>query len=166
MSCNSSTWSLVFSLVYKIHVRWPWQPLPFSLCLFLSLSVRQQQPQGPQDILDPSLHHTSSPPPTPPPFQISLQLFFFFILLRTQDLQAALWLHLLRHMHGKGAQALCLPIDGIRLFNVSRPLALHSANEKCKHRPGGLKTCYMQPLQGQTDGSVAKVLLGNVIIWL
>ncbi|KAG7225137.1 hypothetical protein INR49_014804 [Caranx melampygus] len=31
---------------------------------------RQQQPHGPQDILDPSLHHTSSHllPPPPPPF--------------------------------------------------------------------------------------------------
>ncbi|KAF1380573.1 hypothetical protein PFLUV_G00165280 [Perca fluviatilis] len=35
---------------------------------------RQQQPHGPQDILDPSLHHTSSPPSPK-----SFQLFFFFL---------------------------------------------------------------------------------------
>ncbi|XP_039678079.1 RNA-binding protein with multiple splicing-like isoform X2 [Perca fluviatilis] len=36
--------------------------------------LKQQQPHGPQDILDPSLHHTSSPPSPK-----SFQLFFFFL---------------------------------------------------------------------------------------
>ena len=85
-SCTSSTWSPVFSLVHKVFVRWPWQPHPFSFLtlssssLSLSLSLRQQQPHGPQDILDPSLHHTSRPPrPTTTVPQKSLQLFFYTV---------------------------------------------------------------------------------------
>lgn len=37
VSCNSSTRSLVFSLVHEVRVRWPWHPQPFS-CVPLSLS--------------------------------------------------------------------------------------------------------------------------------
>lgn len=45
------------------------------LLLSLALSLRQQQPPGPQDILDPSLHHTSS---TPTLSQSPSNLFFLY----------------------------------------------------------------------------------------
>ncbi|XP_034757255.1 RNA-binding protein with multiple splicing-like isoform X2 [Etheostoma cragini] len=41
--------------------------------------LKQQQPHGPQDIQDPSLHHTSSTPSHPPSSK-SFQLFFVFFL--------------------------------------------------------------------------------------
>ncbi|TDG99719.1 hypothetical protein EPR50_G00197640 [Perca flavescens] len=46
---------------------------------------RQQQPHGPQDILDPSLHHTSSPPSPK-----SFQLFFFYTVTYSKFTGSAL----------------------------------------------------------------------------
>lgn len=54
---------------------------PFSLSLSVSLRQQQQQPHGPQDILDPSLHHTSSPRPTLPKVLPTLLFYFGFFFL-------------------------------------------------------------------------------------
>ena len=104
----------------------------FIPCLFLSL--RQQQPHGPQDILDPSLHHTSST--TRPPQSPSNS---FFILLHTRDLPAALWLHILWHLHERyracTTKALTHPLFTRwlhRLFNAIRSLAVHSVYASVK----------------------------------
>ncbi len=78
----------------------------------LFLSPRQQQPHGPQDILDPSLHHTSSTPTLP---KVTPTLFYTVTYSRCTDSALATppltppWK--VPGMHDKGAHTLCLPVD-------------------------------------------------------
>lgn len=98
---------------------WPWHPQPFSC---VTLSCRQQQPQGPQDKLDPSLHHTSSTPTLPrvppTPFYTVTYLWFTGSALATPPLTPP-WK--VQGMHDKGAHALCWPCSPVR-----RSLAVRS----------------------------------------
>lgn len=91
--------------------------------------------------------------------------FSFFILLHTRDFPAALWLHLLRHLRERYRRRRVLrpPTDCIAC-STSRSASSYmqvyrrTTGKECKN------VIYAATLQGQTNGSVAKVLLGNVII--
>lgn len=170
---HSCTRSLVFSLVYKVRVRatMATSPLIYLFIYFfvsLSLSSRQQQPHGPQDILDPSLHHTSSTPTLPkvPPtlFYTVTYSRFTGSALATPPLTPP-WKVL--GMHDEGAHTLCLPVDCIACLTLAGPLLCILYMQVWRQPARGLQTqFYAGSLQGQTNGSVAKAQPANVIIWL
>ncbi|XP_029696959.1 uncharacterized protein isoform X2 [Takifugu rubripes] len=123
-------------------------------------TVPTQQPPGPQDILDPSLHHTSSTPH--PPF------FFCFILLHPQDGPAALWLHLLSHLLQRyqartterarrhALSSISVAASDISSVSLCAPHMQGWLPKECKH------TFMQHFLQGQITGSVSKALPGDV----
>lgn len=138
-------------------------PLTSSVCL----SLRQQQPPGPQDILAPQL--PSHIEHNPSPSQFFFYFFFVcFILLRPEDRPAALWLHLLSHLlqrYGactakRDRHALFLIYLTASDIGSVSPCALHMQGrlpKECKRK------FYAASLQGQISGSVSKALPGVVI---